>query len=120
MNSAPPIFVTVVFAEKTRMNIDTDIQVWLETFARTQPCVIVPYVKSVEDRTLHYQVSTIHQSHSGSSTVSQSGEIYAAADTAVALSRLSVNGSADDICYVDIELSQSGLPARHYRFDCPE
>lgn len=47
------------------MTADADIQVWLETVARTQPGVIVPYVRSAEDTTLRYRLHTVRQGVGG-------------------------------------------------------
>ncbi len=101
------------------MTADNDIQVWLETFAKTQPTVIVPYVKSSENTTLRYKVRTIKEGDSGKSVMGQGGVVSTVANTPVALSRMSLNRSPNDQCTIDLVLSESGSPDRSYHFDCP-
>jgi curli production protein len=101
------------------MNADADIQVWLETFARVRPSVIVPYIKSTETRMLRYRLHTIKKGPQGRSEISQGGVVNAPADVPVALSRMSVNQGDNDECLIDLTLSEAGHADRNYHFDCP-
>lgn len=101
------------------MIADNDIQVWLETFARTQPTVIVPYVKSSENMTLRYKVRTTKEGDGGKSVIGQGGIVNTIANIPIALSRMSLNRSPNDQCKIDLVLSQAGSPDRSYHFECP-
>lgn len=101
------------------MIADNDIQVWLETFARTQPTVIVPYVKSSENLTLRYKVRTTREGDGGKSVMGQGGIVSTVANIPVALSRLSLNRSPNDQCKIDLVLSRPGSADRNYHFECP-
>lgn len=101
------------------MTSDSDIQVWLETFAKTQPVVIVPYVRSSVDITLRYKLRTVKQGTAGKSIVGHAGVVAVAADVPAALSRMWLSRSAGDACEIDLVLSVAGSADRNYHFDCP-
>lgn len=101
------------------MTADSDIQVWLETFAKTQPVVVVPYVKSTVDITLRYKLRTVKQGNGGKSIVGQGGVVAITANVPAALSRMSLNRSPNDDCQIDLVLSEAGSADKNYRFDCP-
>lgn len=101
------------------MTADGDIQVWLETYAKTQPVIIVPYVKSSENVTLRYKVRTVKESSSGKSVVGQGGVVSVSANIPAALSRMSLSRSPTDVCHIDLVLSENGVADRNYHFDCP-
>ncbi len=105
--------------EDETMTTDSDIQVWLETFAKTQPVVIVPYVSSTVDVTLRYKLRTVKQSNKGKSIIGQGGVVAISANVPAALSRMSLNTSPNDECQIDLVLSQAGSADRRYHFDCP-
>ncbi len=102
------------------MSADSDIQVWLETFGKAQPIVIVPYVKSDENTTLRYSIRAVKQSSGGRSVMGQNGTIIVAADKPTALSHMSLNRSWDDECRIDLILSERGSRDRRYHFECPK
>ncbi|SHI36688.1 curli-like amyloid fiber formation chaperone CsgH [Pollutimonas bauzanensis] len=102
------------------MAADSDIQVWLETFAKTQPAVIVPYVKSTENMTLRYKVRAVRQGSGGKSVLGQGGVVTIVANVPAALSRMSLNRSPADDCQIDLILTESGAGERRYHFDCPK
>ncbi|WP_353150143.1 curli-like amyloid fiber formation chaperone CsgH [Pollutimonas bauzanensis] len=101
------------------MTADSDIQVWLETYAKTQPVVIVPYVKSSENVTLRYKVRTVKEGSGGKSVMGQGGVVSVSANVPAALSRMSLSRSPTDVCHIDLVLSESGVADRNYHFDCP-
>ena len=99
---------------------DSDIQVWLETIARSKPAVIVPYVRSSADTTLRYKMRTVKQSDSGKSVIGQGGVVTVLADVPAALSRMSLSRSPNDECEIDLVLSEAGVADRSYHFKCPD
>ncbi len=102
------------------MNADTNIQVWLETAAHTPPGIIIPYVRTSQDKTLHYQVRAVRRGPAGRSMLSQGGVVEAQAGVPAALGRMSFNyGPADD-CNIDLILSEHGSDDRNYHFACPD
>jgi len=105
------------------MNADSDIQVWLETIARTQPSVIVPYVQSTESGSLRYKVRTIRQSTQGRSEIAQGGTVTLVADTPVALGRMAISRSPGDACQVELTIQKEGDAgadaSKRYQFSCP-
>src|SRR5690606_37962077 len=102
------------------MNADTDIQVWLETVARTQPSVIVPYVRSNQDATLRYRVRTVKEGKGGRSLVGQGGTVEVIAGVPKAVGRMSVSYGPQDQCSIDLTLVERAVPQRHYHFECPK
>ena len=102
------------------MTADSDIQVWLETVARTQPRVIVPYVKSNKDTTFRYQMRTVKDGKSGRSKVGQGGTVEVFAGVPVALGRMSVSYGPGDECFIDLTLFERAVPERNYHFECPK
>lgn len=101
------------------MTADSDIQVWLETFAKTQPSVIVPYIRTNENMTLRYKVRTVKKGNGGKSVIGQGGVVTVLANVPAALSRMSLSRSPDDECEIDLVLSESGSADRSYHFKCP-
>jgi curli production protein len=102
------------------MNADTDIQVWLETFSRTQPGVIVPYVMSSEKKRLRYQIRTVKTGKSGNSVLGQGGAVTLMADVPTALSRMAISRSRNDKCRIDLVITEAGEQDRNYQFACPD
>jgi curli production protein len=102
------------------MNTDADIQVWLETIARTTPGIIVPYVQSSENTTLRYLVTAVRESSGGRSEMTQEGTVTLTADVPKALSRMALSRERNDSCTVNLTLSLAGTEDRNYRFNCSE
>ena len=102
------------------MNVDTNIQVWLETVAQTPPGIIVPYVRTVKDETLRYQVRAVRTGPSGRSTLTQGGTIQTRGGIAAALGRMSVSRQPNDDCNIDVVLSEDNAGDRNYHFACPD
>jgi hypothetical protein len=100
------------------VSLDTDLQVWLETLAQTSPALIVPYVQSETARTLQFRWEAVRQGPQGTSRVRQRGTLMLQAGLPAALGRLQMTGSGDDVCRLEIELSESGRAPRHYQFPC--
>jgi curli production protein len=101
------------------MNADSDIQVWLETVSRTQPSIIIPYVKSRHETTLRYKLRTIQQGSGGRAVIGQGGTIAVLADVPAPLMKMSLNRGANDTCNIRLVLSEVGNEDRNYEFDCP-
>jgi curli production protein len=99
---------------------DSNIQVWLETFAKSQPAVVVPYVRSTADMTLRYKLRTVKKSGSGKSVIGQGGVVTVQANVPAALSQMSLSRSPNDECEIDLVLSQAGVADRNYHFKCPD
>ncbi|HUH60082.1 MAG TPA: hypothetical protein VL001_08385 [Candidimonas sp.] len=100
------------------MNADSDIQVWLETVSRTQPSIIIPYVKSGRDKTLRYKLRTTQESNGGRAVIGQGGMIALVADVPAPLVEMSLNRRVDDTCSINLILSEAGQEDRTYEFDC--
>lgn len=121
--SARPYSSLLVPGEIT-VYADADIQVWLETDARTQPSVIVPYVRSALDNAVRYKVRAVRDNPGGHSEISQSGTVRLQADTPAALGRMSLSRTAGDSCYVELILQPINSPHKaetplNYRLPCP-
>jgi hypothetical protein len=99
---------------------DSDIQLWLETEARTQPAVIVPYVRSESSTELRYSIGLEAQGDAGSSRMSQGGKVRLQGGVAQALGRLQVSLEGVQECTVHIALAQYGQPKSTYDFPCTE
>jgi|SRR5690606_22369706 len=106
------------------MNADADIQVWLETIARTQPSVIVPYVQSAQNGYLRYKMRAIKRGPQGRSVISQGGIIEMIAGTPVALGRMAISRSAEDDCQIELTIQKGGATgpegSQAYQFSCPD
>lgn len=101
------------------MNADADIQVWLETIAKTQPSIIVPHVESKESTTLRYRVRTVKVGKSGRSALGQSGVVKLLAGVPATLGRMSLSRDPGDECYIELEVSADSGAHGNYRFACP-
>ncbi|TAL77375.1 MAG: hypothetical protein EPN76_08535 [Burkholderiaceae bacterium] len=101
------------------MVADVPLQVWLETNANAHPSIVVPYVQSTEEKQIHYELRATNKGHAGTSEVSQSGTISIPAKTPTALSKMSLSTTQDSRCQIDLTLTESGMPANTYHFDCP-
>jgi hypothetical protein len=97
---------------------DADIQVWLDAQFNAGQTVVVPYVKSARDLRIHYSMSVIKKGSSGSSRVSQQGDVMAVAAEAIALSRLVLGLQKEDDCRVELTLQDRGQELGVYQFDC--
>lgn len=100
------------------MSMDTDIQVWLETLAQTSPALIVPYVQSDTARTLQFRWEAVQQGSQGTARIRQRGTLMLQAGQPMALGRLQLARMDDDVCRLEVELSESGQAPRHYQFPC--
>lgn len=101
------------------MNIDADIQVWLEAAQRTQPQIIVPYVKSPTETTLKYVVEAHRSAAQGNSRLRQGGTIHLTADQATALGTLAITRSAQDTCEITMTLRTADNTERKFQLSCP-
>lgn len=99
------------------MNIDTDLQVWLETQVNGRPEVIVPYVQSNQDTNLRYLLRTTVSHAGGSSRVSQGGAVEIPAHTAVALPQLAISPPNGE-CLIELVLTEKAGADKRYEFDC--
>ncbi|PLC52617.1 hypothetical protein CR155_17665 [Pollutimonas nitritireducens] len=102
------------------MVADSNIQVWLETFAKAQPAVVVPYVRSSADTTLRYKVRTVKKSDTGKTVIGQGGVVTVLANVPAALSHMSLSRTPNDECEIDLVLSEAGAADRNYHFKCPD
>lgn len=105
------------------MDADANIQVWLETIDDTRASVIVPYVQSTQNDTLHYRIRAVRQASGGRSEITQSGVIATVPDTPVAFGRMAISRSIDDKCQIELTLhSQKKTDSEadmHYQWACP-
>jgi curli production protein len=101
------------------MNADADIQVWLETAARTNPEIIVPYVRTAASKTLRYDVRTVQEGANGRSNMAQSGAVTVQANVATPLVRMSVTRSRQDYCHIEIVITEGHSTRQDYHFECP-
>ena len=102
------------------MVADSNIQVWLETFAKAQPAIVVPYVRSSADTTLRYKVRTVKKSDTGKTVIGQGGVVTVLANVPAALSHMSLSRTPNDECEIDLVLSEAGVADRNYHFKCPD
>jgi curli production protein len=98
---------------------DVNLQVWLDTVPGTQPSVVVPYVQSRVDDTVHYRLSAVRQGRGGSSAIRQSGDVRLRANKPTALTRFSLSVGRQDQCRIELILYADGKPAGAYQFECP-
>ncbi len=101
------------------MNVDSDMQVWLDTVERARAGMVIPYVVSDQPRQLRYRVKAVQEGGGGRSVIGQAGEVQLSADVPVALSRLSVSRRPGDHCEIEVILTERGKQERRYLFECP-
>lgn len=99
---------------------DADIQLWLETEARTQSTVIVPYVRSTTGAEVRYVIALDAQSSAGRSRMSQGGKMTLESGKAHALGKLEVNLNGVKDCLLKVALTQYGVMPTTYDFSCAE
>ena len=102
------------------MNADTDIQVWLETEQRTQPQIIIPYIKSPNSQLVRYTVETVRVADQGRTQLRQSGAVKLGANQAAALGRIAISRSPEDNCVVTLTLLAGHRLEKRYRISCPD
>jgi len=105
------------------MHADADIQVWLETGAHaaaSPPGLIIPYVKSAEAGVLRYRLRTVREGRQGKAVLVQTGVVDVRADVATPLLRMTVTRENEDLCRIELVLSDQHNPDRTYQFDCPK
>jgi hypothetical protein len=100
------------------MNVDSDIQTWLEVQHHTPPA-IVAFVKSYASRRLDYKIQASVVGIRGESRITQGGSVETSAHSPTVISRISLHYSKQDICSIDIRLSENGKEKAHERFKCP-
>jgi hypothetical protein len=101
------------------MIADADLQVWLDAQPQAQQIVMVPYVKSVKDIQMSYQVDLVQKSGAGTSRVSQKGKVNVTASQPAALGRVTVGIQKEGECRIEIALNENNTELGTYRFDCP-
>ena len=101
------------------MMVDDNIQVWLETDARTGN-LITPYVQSTQPRTLQYKVRAMKEGPGGRSQVSQIGRVDIKDTRPVALGRFGMSMPGADQCRIELSLLESGELLATYILPCPE
>lgn len=101
------------------MIADADINVWLETQARTAPGQIVPYIQSVQAGTFEYRVQAVTEGQHGRSELNQGGSVRLKAEQAAALGRMSFSRQANDRCHINVTVSSKGVQVGKYFFECP-
>ncbi|MFC3339225.1 curli-like amyloid fiber formation chaperone CsgH [Paracandidimonas soli] len=106
------------------MNVDADIQVWLETVAGTQPSVIVPYVQSAGGGPLHYEIQAVREGPQGRAVIRQGSNVTLAAGKPTALSNMAISRNSGETCDIVIFITgkEGSLPesGRSYQFPCPD
>lgn len=102
------------------MIADINLQVWLETDARTHPATLIPYVQTTENATLQYQLYAVKTGRGGTSRVGQSGTVRVPASRPTALSKMSLSTTKSDACQIEVILTRSGVKLGEYRFNCAE
>ncbi len=102
------------------MNIDADIQVWLETEQHTQPQIIIPYIKSPSSHLVRYTVETLRTSPQGRTQLRQSGTIKLGANQPSTLGRIAISRSPEDDCVVTLTLLADKHLEKRYRISCPD
>ena len=100
------------------MMADTDIQVWLETEARTHPPQVVPYVQSDKTADIRYTIGVLAQGKSGRTRMSQGGRLALEPGQPKALGKISLSLDPAQECTISIAINQNGAPAREYEFSC--
>lgn len=98
---------------------DSDMHVWIDTTQHSQAAIVTPYIVSEQPRDLQFRLRAVRESSGGRSVIGQSGTIRVLAKVPAALSRLSLGGSSDGHCEIEITLTSNDMPARHYVFECP-
>ncbi len=101
------------------MIADSDVQVWLDTVARTQPPVVVPYVVSDSPRSVRYRIRAIRTGSAGRSIIGQTGALVLSADVPAALSTLSMSGAPGENCQIEVLITSGGMQERRFVFECP-
>jgi hypothetical protein len=101
------------------MIADADLKVWLDTQAQAGQTVLIPYVKSVKDIQVNYSLSVKKSGKSGTSSISQGGNVNAVAAQPTALSKMSMNLQKDDTCSIELVLRNGDKELGTYSFDCP-
>lgn len=94
-------------------------EVWLETIPNTVPAVVVAYVKVSHDAQLTYRMDLMNSGKAGTSRISQSGSVHAAAGEKTELSKVSVSSQPDDDCKIAVSVREGSDDRGGFRFDCP-
>jgi hypothetical protein len=96
---------------------DADLQVWLDTTSHSGQLLVIPYVKSVNDLQLGFRMELLQQTQSGTSRISQRGQVAAKAAQPTPLAHLTINANTGQ-CKVELVLQREGRAAETYQFNC--
>lgn len=108
------------YEETSMITADSDIQAWLEAASRSQPSLIVPYVKSGHQATLQYEIEARKEGKSGKSVLRQGGSVTIYPGQTVNLGSMTLSRNMHDICFVVLSLYEREKKVANYRFDCPK
>lgn len=98
--------------------INFPVDLWLDTQQHDTRHVLIPYVRSAQQRPLRYQIVLERQGPAGNSRIQQGGQVTLTPGKAHALTTLSAGGHAASACELSITLDTADHPAANYRFDC--
>ncbi|WP_158597935.1 curli-like amyloid fiber formation chaperone CsgH [Noviherbaspirillum saxi] len=96
---------------------DADLQVWLDTTSQSGQLLVIPYVKSVNDMQLGFRMELSQQAQSGTSRISQRGQVAVKAADPTPLAQVTINANTGH-CKVELVLQRDGRAADTYQFNC--
>ncbi|WP_250468328.1 curli-like amyloid fiber formation chaperone CsgH [Caballeronia sp. GAFFF2] len=96
----------------------SDVAVSFDVTSANGSIRVVPYVVSVYDTGLDYDMHVLKSGASGTSNVSQSGSLHLRGGESRAVSTLAVSSAKGEACKVSITLMQAGRVIRTVSTDC--
>lgn len=96
----------------------SDVLVSFDVASANGAIRVVPYVVSVSDADLGFDLRVFRSGASGTSNVAQMGRLRLRAGESHAVSTLKVSSVKGDVCKVSITLTQAGRVIRTFSTDC--
>jgi hypothetical protein len=96
----------------------SDVLVSFDVASANGSTRVIPYVVAAHDVSLGYDLRVLRTSPSGTSNISQSGELTLRAGESRAVSTLAVSSRKGEQCSVSMTLTQAGKVVRTVSTDC--
>lgn len=102
------------------MDTDLNFEIWLGTYDRDKPAVIVPYIRSTESQALQYLIEAVNKGRSGTSRTAQSGYVNLTANQTQALTQLVISRNDSEHCNITIVIKNTQGQHKKFQFDCKQ
>jgi hypothetical protein len=93
------------------MDVDTDLQIWLERRSEGGQTLIIPYTRSDDDAQFSFRITAVCKGQAGTSRIAQQGRIAIVAGQPTPLAQLNMGNLEHKTCEVEIAVNRDGRAA---------